>query len=199
MVRRFLSAIKQFIAWVLSNLAWIAFSAGASLSVTALVGYAVTLPGAWYVAFLIGLFVAGTALASLLARMLWAFAQQHGPLAKSIEERRALRNAYSSIETELLSIQIQVDRTLETGSWWLPSMTLPATAWQEHSSLLSKGESREVFRVCRDAFVLGDVANKLVHSYHSNPPTPEHLNEIRGLRNATAKALDLLRDRLGAT
>jgi hypothetical protein len=108
-----------------------------------------------------------------------------------------LRATYREIETELLSIQREVALALDTESWW--PMGLPAFAWQKHHALLTRGESaeeQEVLRVCRAVYVLADAANKLVHRYHANAPTEEHLMTIRGLQDATDKALALLGERL---
>ncbi len=181
--------------WVVTPIA-----TGVGAVVTALLGQVSGLGGWWNALFLAGIFLTTFGLAAASAQVGVAALEQHGPLAKRIGAGRALREAYSAMETELLTIQIEVNRALETGTWWLTSMTLSAASWREHSSLLSRGEAdeREVYSICQKAFVLCDEANRLVHRHHANPPTAEHLKTLAELRDAISGALESLGRRLNS-
>lgn len=194
-----MSTIKKFVVWVLSNWAWVPFSTGVGGALTVLIGYAVDLPGAWYVVFLICLFVATVALVSLPARISWAYAQQHGPLANERRATQATRAAYSEIETELLVIQSEVLKAIDTQTWWSPSIHLPDHRWREHGSKLAGGgtsEERELFRACQAIYVLVAEGTRIVHRNYANPPTAEHVRILENLRDRVADGLAILSQRL---
>jgi hypothetical protein len=147
-------------------------------------GYSLGLPGAWGI--LVAVFSASAAalLISLPARVAWAWAETHGPLAEAREARRVFLSRCRVIQTELISCLHTLNAAIVSGKWWRPNEALTAEHWHAHHDALA--DRSTAYTDCQRAYIACDRANKR-SLYHTMLNEPVEEGERPLLRHAETK------------